>query len=698
MKNKTIFTSILILFGLVIATSGAYAFSRKFLDPGLLNIPGFPPLSSVNIPSQTQNGFTATIKGIYADASRIVFAVHVTGKPDNVYLDRVSLKDENSVDINASMGFGPAGGSDPSLYQIEFNPVIPLKEHLKGKLNFDVVSSPGDGESLAQFSFDLDLPVHPALTFDPKQSFLSVDGVKILLDRVVITPAYTQAYLCYAKPSDADWMIGSDAVLKIRNQQSSLNSYSLLFDSAFGDMGKGGEPDWIPPVQTGRCVKIGFPIGDADPQSVTLTIPTLEQSMPEVISADRIAEARKTLKEWDGIEMQWNIVDHGAYPEWKKLPAGMSEQQAYRKFIGALGYIYNGQWEFNLQLNPQDDSTPVFSTSTYGMAAPLPLPNIEPRVAAALPGIIRSFDISPDKKVLAIATSQGVYLYDLNTYKQLGILSQPQNVSSVAWSPDGTRLAVGGVDSAFGKSGKSHLTLWDTSTWKIVSEPKISTENSALQYGALAWSPDSALLATAAYERGAIVLNVKTGEVISQQTDFIVNPYRIAWSPDSSKLVATGDLGYGFRRWRVDTDEHIRLYDPRINAATDIAWSPDGAHIASTHENGAVCFWTVETNQCDGFIQAHVSLASSLAWSADGKQLATGAGAIRIWDTQTGKQISAFGHIANLYIQLEWLSPNTLISFVTGYIIDAPPAIRIFDIKTGNVVVEFHGAFDSFGE
>lgn len=291
-----------------------------------------------------------------------------------------------------------------------------------------------------------------------------------------------------------------------------------------------------------------------------------------------------------------------------------------------------------------------------------------------------------------------MYLYGLNTYKQLGILIQPQNVSSVAWSPDGTRLAVGGVVSSFGESGKLHLALWDTSTWKVVSEPEINAQDVVLQYDTLAWSPDSTLLATAAYERGAIILNMQTGEVVSQQTDFIVNPYRIAWSPDGSRLVATGDLGYGFRRWRVDTDEFVRLYDQRVNAATDIAWSPDGARIASTHENGVVCFWTVETNTCDGFIQAHVNWASSLAWSADGKRLASGAGAIRIWDTQTGQQISAFGQTDNRYIQLEWLSPDALVALTTEFVEDTPPTIRIFDMKTGNVIVEFHGASGSFGE
>ena len=697
MKIK--FLSILVLIALIATTGGAYALARHIPYPGLLAVSGLPPLSRLSLPPQTVNGVTASLESYYVDAARLVFALRVTSDFDNTFVSLPSLKDENGADINADVRFRIANPADRSLTLIEFNPAIPLTtSQLNGQLSFAVVTSPGGDDILAQFRFDFDLPVHPTLTLEPKQSFLSIGGVKILLDRIVITPAQTYAYLCYTKPTDADWMIGRDATLKIGHRQITLDTYSLLFDSTLDIGGKSGETDWIPPVQDGRCVKIGFPIGNTNPQSITLTIPTLERSMPEVIPAEQLAVAFKELKTRDDIDMEWHIIDHGAYPEWKKLPAGMSEQQAYRKFIEALGYVYYGQWEFNIQLNPQENFAPVFSTSIYGAATPIPLSVTEPHNAVTLPGVIRSFDVSLAKGMIVIATSQGVFLYDFNTYERLHVISEAQNVSSVAWSPDGTRLAIGGVEAPFGKSGKLNLTVWDTTTWKIISEPEISAEDSALQYDALAWSPDGTLLATAAYERGAIVLNVETGEIVSQQADFIVSPYRIAWSPDGSRLIATGDLGYGFRRWRIDTDEFVRLYDQRVNSATDVAWSPDGDRISSTHENGAVCFWTVETNTCDSFIQAYMSLASSLAWSLDGKQLATGAGAIRIWDVQTGKQVCAFGQTDDHYIQLKWLSPDTLVSLEIGFVVDAPPTIRIFDVQTGNVIVEFHGEDGSYIE
>jgi len=627
------------------------------------------------------------MEGAYADANRIVFALQINGMEKDYTIDQVSLKDAEGEEINSSFG----SMSNGKLIYMDFGLASELKaSRLKGQLFFTVTDA--NGTSNANFRFDLDLPVAPALTFEPKQT-ISPLILEVLLDRVVITPAYTQVYLCYQKPDNADWGVGSDATLKIGNQQAAMNSYSLLYDSTMSEGNKGGEQGWTPPVQDGRCVKVGFPIGDAHPQSLTLTVPTLEQSLPEVIPADRLALAYQELGS-QGIEMEWHVVDHGAYPEYKKLPAGMSEEQAYHKFIEALGYVYNGGWKFDIQLNPPKDSIPVFSTSIYGAPTPIPLSEAAPDSVVAVPGRIQSFDISPDMKTIALGTSNGVMLYDFNDHKLVGTLNEPENVFRVAWSPDGKMLAVGAVDSQYGEGGKLDLKVWDLAAQKVIFAPQVSQETSVLQYGALAWSPDGKLLATSAFERGVVVFDLQTGNIVSHQAGFLVDPYSISWSPDGSRLVAAGDLGYGFRRWRIDIDEAVRLYDPHVDAASQLAWSPDGKRIASIHDNGGVCFWTVNTNQCDGFIRANTNGRSSLAWSSDGSQLITGGDALRIWDTQTGKLIKAFGHESNsAYTQLEWPLPDKpLVSLETRYgDQEEQTLLHFWNVSTGSLIVEFQG-------
>jgi len=696
MKIKPLLTNILILLTLTFATFGAYRLA-VFLPRPILPISRLPPLFQLNLPSQTQNDFTASVEAYYADATRLVFQVRLTGS--DVIIDQASIKDETGDEINVtSTGFGRMDENDPALNSLMFEPAIPLNtDQFKGKLDFSIVSSTDENKILARFSFNIDIPIHPTLTYLPKQTVWA-NGLEILLDRIVITPAYTQAYLCYIKPTDADWMIGNDATVKFGNQEVGLDSYSILFDPAYGDGIIGGEPGWTLPVQTGRCVKVRFPIGDENPNSLTLTIPSLMQSLPEIIPAEELAPAYEKLKA-QGIDMEWHIVDHGAYPEYKRLPTGMSEQVAYQKFIGALGYIHPGPWVFNLQLKSQEMSQPVFSTSSYGAATPIPLSISEPRVAATVSGKIHSFNISPDHRTVALATSQGVFLYDLGSYQLLHTLDEGENVFSVAWSPDGTKLAAGGIFMRASENSLPHLVVWEASTWKVVFERKDKNEVS-ISFGALAWSPDGHSLAFAQPERGLVAVNLETGETISQQKDFLTPPYNVAWSPDGTRLIATGDLGFGFRRWRVNTDQAVRLYDPRAGAAAfQLAWSPDGTRIASGHGYGIVCFWTVSTNQCDGLIYAHQNMVSSLAWSPDGSQLATGVGVIRIWDTHTGQLFTAFGlNDKSIYTHLEWLDPKTLVSLETGYAGKALTIVRFWDIATGTVLFEFQGESSSFGE
>ena len=73
--------------------------------------------------------------------------------------------------------------------------------------------------------------------------------------------------------------------------------------------------------------------------------------------------------------------------------------------------------------------------------------------------------------------------------------------------------------------------------------------------------------------------------------------------------------------------------------------------------------------------------------------LATGGGVIRIWDTRTGKLLTAFGLDDKfIYDHLGWVSPNqTLATLQTG--LDDPEitTVRLWDISTGMPSAQFQG-------
>lgn len=206
------------------------------------------------------------------------------------------------------------------------------------------------------FHFEFQSQVFPLTSLSPGKSSTS-NQIQMTLEKMDITTSFSVVTLCYSKPSTNDWMV-SRATLLAGGQETQNNSYSLIFDADYGGyMGAYPQPDGFLPPQDGRCVELEFLSGHGNhPGNVTLMIPSLEQSMPEVIPDSELAVAREKLLA-QGIDIDWRVEvfaggGGGAGPVYNHLPAGMTETEAFQRFIEALGYIYPGAWEFTVNIEP----------------------------------------------------------------------------------------------------------------------------------------------------------------------------------------------------------------------------------------------------------------------------------------------------------------------------------------------------------
>ena len=149
---------------------------------------------------------------------------------------------------------------------------------------------------------------------------------------------------------------GTSTSLQVGADKANPGAYSLIFDSQFGAGQKDSEPGWSPPANTGRCVKLGFPVGyHNQSESMTLTIPELEQSIPEAIPNDQLQAARQKLLA-RGIDMDWVTSSGngggGSGPVINKKPEGMTDEQVVRQFYEEMGYYYPGPWMFTEEIKP----------------------------------------------------------------------------------------------------------------------------------------------------------------------------------------------------------------------------------------------------------------------------------------------------------------------------------------------------------
>jgi eukaryotic-like serine/threonine-protein kinase len=128
------------------------------------------------------------------------------------------------------------------------------------------------------------------------------------------------------------------------------------------------------------------------------------------------------------------------------------------------------------------------------------------------------------------------------------LLASPTYVNSVAWSPDGKRLATVSDDIT--------VKVWDVDSGKDVLTLRGQTRD-VLD---VAWSPDGKRLATSDDS------TVKLWNAASRQEVMLRDHTRVwslSWSPDGKSL-ATGEEGGTVRIYVIDIHELVSLARTRV--------------------------------------------------------------------------------------------------------------------------------------
>lgn len=123
---------------------------------------------------------------------------------------------------------------------------------------------------------------------------------------------------------------------------------------------------------------------------------------------------------------------------------------------------------------------------------------------------------------------------------------------------------------------------------------------------------------------------------------------QVAIFSPNGRFIRMGSGG-GATRWELGAQVRPAGYIPGENDAltTGLAYLPDGAHLLSSHADGAVRIWKDEEGTLVARIPAHKGEVTCLAVSSDGKYLATGGAdkVVRVWLVTNQKLAKEFtGH------------------------------------------------------
>jgi WD40 repeat protein len=180
-----------------------------------------------------------------------------------------------------------------------------------------------------------------------------------------------------------------------------------------------------------------------------------------------------------------------------------------------------------------------------------------------------------DNRLAVCFVSGRLRMYDASTGLVLWESYTQHGAESLAWSPDGTCLAVGGKDPS--------VSLFDATT----GEPLRHYPKHRDAVRALCWSADSQLLASGSGEAAIAIWEAVTGKKRRTIRSRLGNIEQLAWSKDGNRLACAGSDPC-VEVWETRTGRRIFTYADHADAITSLAWSPDGSRLASASEDGTV--------------------------------------------------------------------------------------------------------------
>ncbi len=195
----------------------------------------------------------------------------------------------------------------------------------------------------------------------------------------------------------------------------------------------------------------------------------------------------------------------------------------------------------------------------------------------------RDIDWSPDGLYVAVYTSdEEVRIYDASDGSLYGTMdANGENAGELEFSPDGTMLAVTGSRS--GNSGDGQIEIFDVDTASSTYGDVIQTLNpgSTVYYYSVDWSPDGSRLVVGGYEAIYIIDTDTWGEnrTISNAFNTLNS---VHYSPDGNMISGCSAYDNGGARARVyDAMTGAQMWSYTTSTScVDATWSPDSSQVA----------------------------------------------------------------------------------------------------------------------
>lgn len=237
-------------------------------------------------------------------------------------------------------------------------------------------------------------------------------------------------------------------------------------------------------------------------------------------------------------------------------------------------------------------------------------------------------------------------------------------VTSVALSPDGTRIATAGEDWT--------VRLWDAQSGEQIRV--LRGHDEAVQ--AVAFSPDGRWILTGSRDFTARLWDARSGAEIRVLGGHRLWVNAVAFSLDG-RLVATGASDDVVRLWDAESGEQLLELSGHGGPVISVAFSPEGGRLVSGAQDATARIWDAGTGEQIYELGGHASWVTSVAFDGTEGRILTVSDRARLWDAQSGREIREVGPL------LGFLASGAFSPDGRQLLVASDSRATLFEVETG---------------
>lgn len=309
---------------------------------------------------------------------------------------------------------------------------------------------------------------------------------------------------------------------------------------------------------------------------------------------------------------------------------------------------------------------------------------------------VNSIAFTPDGTRIATVTADGAFLWGvMETTMDRKLLQSAENIQRISFSPDGQQIVTASADGT--------VNLWDANSGQKVHTLK--GHNHPVR--GIAFNGNGTHVVTIGQDGTAKLWDADSGAELQTLRAYTGQVIAAAFSKDGERLALGAERGI-IKVWYIESAQDVKQLRVHTDPVRSIAFSPDGNFLATGDRDGTVKVWEVDSRQRLMTLLGTGQPAMSLAFNPTGSRLATGYGdgIVRVWDVTPGARRSKIAPMDTLQRDdLIQVAKTRLTRELTGvermkylgrisareqHFGDAAPLVRVESARLEDVLASFY--------